>query len=147
MDIQAIMSRLPHRFPMLLVDRIVDLRPNEGGIGIKNVSANEPFFQGHFPEKMVFPGVLTIEAMAQTAAVVASISLGEIAEGRLVYFMSIDKAKFRRQVVPGDVLELHVNVVRARRAVWRFACEAKVDGNAVAEAELTAMIGEAKEDL
>lgn len=139
-EIARIMDMIPHRYPMLLVDRVINLRPGECAVGIKNVSINEPFFQGHFPSKPVMPGVLLVEAMAQTAAVVVVSGLGERAEGTLVYFMSIDGARFRKPVTPGDQVELHVEKIQCRRNVWKFRGEAKVDDVLVADATFTAMI-------
>ena len=137
-----IMEVIPHRYPMLLVDRLQDIVPGESATGIKNVTMNEPFFQGHFPQKPVMPGVLIVEAMAQTAAALVMLSLGEEAEGKLVYFMSIEGAKFRKPVVPGDRLELHVSKEQNRRSVWKFKGIGKVAGQVVAEATYTAMIAE-----
>ena len=139
-DINAIMRMIPHRYPFLLIDKVVDVVVNERAVGIKNVSIAEPHFQGHFPKRPVMPGVLIIEAMAQTAAVLVVKSLGPDSEGKLVYFMSVDKARFRRPVVPGDTLHVHVDKERMRGNVWRFAGEAKVDGKLVAEAVFSAMI-------
>jgi 3-hydroxyacyl-[acyl-carrier-protein] dehydratase len=139
-DIQRIMEMIPHRYPFLMVDRVVDVRLNESAVGIKNVTVNDNFFQGHFPQRPVMPGVLIIEAMAQTAAVLVVSTLGPDAEGKLVYFMSVDNARFRRPVVPGDRLELHVFKERSRANVWRFRAEARVDGTLVAEATYAAMI-------
>jgi 3-hydroxyacyl-[acyl-carrier-protein] dehydratase len=139
-DIQRITAMIPHRYPFLLVDRLVDVVAGERAIGIKNVTANEPFFQGHFPERPVMPGVLIIEAMAQTAAVIVVASLGKSAEGKLVYFMSIDSARFRKPVGPGDQLKLHCRKERQRGNVWKFSGEAQVDGVVVADATYTAMI-------
>ena len=138
--LERILEMLPHRYPMLLVDRVDGLVPGEKGTGLKNVTINEPFFQGHFPGAPVMPGVLIIEAMAQTAAVVMMAKLGHEAEGRAVYFMAIDGAKFRRQVVPGDVLRLEVEVTQARRNVAKFGAKALVGDDLAAEATLTAMI-------
>ncbi|MBE9606307.1 3-hydroxyacyl-ACP dehydratase FabZ [Acetobacteraceae bacterium H6797] len=140
MDIGAIMAAIPHRFPFLLVDRIVDVVLGESCVGIKNVTINENFFQGHFPAHPVMPGVLIIEAMAQTAGVLVVETLGPDSRGKLVYFMTIDGAKFRRPVVPGDQLRIHVRKERQRGNVWRFIGEAKVDGTTVAEATYAAMI-------
>ncbi len=140
LDTQAILERIPHRYPFLLIDRVRQIVRHERAVGIKNVTVNEPFFPGHFPGHPVMPGVLIIEAMAQTCAVLVVESLGEEAKGRVVYFMSIDGARFRRPVGPGDVLELHVQRERARGKVWRFACEANVAGRRVAEATITAML-------
>jgi len=142
-DIMRIMELLPHRYPFLLVDRIVDIRGDESCIGIKNVTVNEPHFQGHFPNRPIMPGVLIIEGMAQTAGAMCVIHLGPQAKAQLVYFMSIDNTHFRRPVHPGDRLEYHVKKLRNRGKVWKFQCEALVDGERVAEAELTAMIADA----
>jgi 3-hydroxyacyl-[acyl-carrier-protein] dehydratase len=139
-DIQQVMAAIPHRYPFLLVDRVADIRPDHSAIGIKNVSINESFFQGHFPQEPVMPGVLLIEAMAQTAAVLVVATLGEAFKGKLVYFMSIEGAKFRRPVVPGDQVHIHVNKAQRRMNVWKFTGEAKVDGTTVAEATYAAMI-------
>jgi len=143
-DVQGIMELIPHRYPMLLIDRVIDVKLDESATGIKNVTINEYFFQGHFPAKAVMPGVLIIESMAQTSAVLAAKTMGDDAKGKLVYFMSIESAKFRKPVVPGDVLYLHVAKLRGgNRRVWKLTGEAKVDGVKVAEAELTAMIADA----
>lgn len=140
-DILEIKRLIPHRYPFLLIDRVTDLYPSRSAVGIKNVTANEPFFEGHFPSRPVMPGVLIIEAMAQTAAVlvVKALDVGEDHK-LLVYFMSIDKARFRQPVTPGDRLELHVAVDRGRGKVWRFTGEGKVNGVICAEAEFMAMI-------
>ena len=139
-EIDRIKEMIPHRYPMLMIDRIVDVIPNVRATGIKNVTINEPFFQGHFPSFPVMPGVLIIEAMAQTAAVLVVGSLGPDKEGRLVYFMSIDSARFRKPVVPGNTIHIHVEKQRNRGNVWKFKGEAKVDGVLVAEATYAAMI-------
>jgi 3-hydroxyacyl-[acyl-carrier-protein] dehydratase len=139
-DIQRIMQMIPHRYPFLMVDKVIDVVPAEGATGVKNVTASEPHFQGHFPEKPIMPGVLIIESMAQTAAVVVVETLGPKAEGKLVYFMSVDSARFRRPVVPGDTLMVHVKKERSRGNVWRFNGEAKVNGQLMAEATFSAMI-------
>ena len=142
-DIQRIVAMIPHRYPFLMIDRVVDVVPNESAVGIKNVSINEPHFQGHFPQRPVMPGVLIIEAMAQTAAVLVVQTLGREAEGRLVYFMSVDSARFRRPVVPGDTLRVHVAKQRNRLSVWKFVGKAHVDGHLVAEATYAAMLMDA----
>lgn len=139
-DIERIMQMIPHRYPFLLVDRVRDVKVNESAIGIKNVTVNDNFFQGHFPQRPVMPGVLIIEAMAQTAAVLVVSTLGPDSEGKLVYFMSVEGARFRRPVVPGDQLELHVTKERSRGNVWKFRAEGRVDGTLVAEATYAAMI-------
>ncbi len=139
-DVMRIMQLIPHRYPFLLIDRIVDAVPFTSATGIKNVSINEPHFQGHFPQRPVMPGVLIIEAMAQTAGALVVHSLGQEAEGKLVYFMTIDNARFRRPVVPGDQLHIHVVKERSRGNVWKFTGEAKVGGTLVAEATYSAMI-------
>jgi 3-hydroxyacyl-[acyl-carrier-protein] dehydratase len=140
LDIARIMHAIPHRYPFLLVDRVVDMVKNRSATGIKNVSINENYFQGHFPQHPVMPGVLIIECMAQTAAVLVVETLGPSAAGKLVYFMSIDGAKFRKPVVPGDQMRVHVLKERQRGNIWRFAAEAMVDGRVVAEATYSAMI-------
>jgi len=140
LDIGRIMHAIPHRYPFLLIDRVVDMVAGESAVGIKNVTVNENFFQGHFPGHPVMPGVLIIEAMAQTAAVLVVETLGPEARGRVVYFMSIDSAKFRRPVVPGDQLRIHIAKSQQRGMVWKFDAQAKVDGVVVAEATYTAMI-------
>ncbi len=139
-DIAQIMRAIPHRYPFLLVDRVVEVVKNVSAIGIKNVSINENFFQGHFPEHPVMPGVLIIESMAQTAAVLVVETLGPEARGKLVYFMTVDSAKFRRPVVPGDQMRVHVFKEKQRGNIWKFRAEAKVDGKVVAEAIYAAMI-------
>lgn len=140
LDIARIMEAIPHRFPFLLVDRVVDLVPGESAVGIKNVTVNEAHFAGHFPRHPVMPGVLIVESMAQTAAVLVVETLGEDAKGKLVYFMSVEGAKFRRPVVPGDQMRVHVAKERRRGTIWKFAAVARVDGAPVAEATYTAMI-------
>lgn len=139
-DIMQIMAAIPHRYPFLLIDRMVDIHLGQSAVGIKNVTINEPFFTGHFPAQPVMPGVLIIEAMAQTAATLVVMTLGEAFKGKLVYFMTIDNAKFRRPVGPGDQLRIHVEKERARANVWRFKGIAQVDGVSVAEATFSAMI-------
>ncbi|HTC10217.1 MAG TPA: 3-hydroxyacyl-ACP dehydratase FabZ [Acetobacteraceae bacterium] len=139
-DIARILRAIPHRYPFLMIDRVVDLVTNQSAIGVKNVSVNESFFQGHFPNHPVMPGVLIIEAMAQTAAILVVETLGPDAAGRVVYFMSVEGAKFRRPVVPGDQLRIHCVKQRHRGNVWKFTASAKVDGVEVAEATYAAMI-------
>jgi 3-hydroxyacyl-[acyl-carrier-protein] dehydratase len=139
-DINRIIEMIPHRYPFLMVDKVVDVVPNESAVGIKNVTINEPFFQGHFPSRPVMPGVLIIEAMAQTAAVLVVETLGASAEGKLVYFMSVENARFRKPVGPGDQIHIHVVKERSRGNVWKFQADAKVDGVLVAEATYAAMI-------
>jgi 3-hydroxyacyl-[acyl-carrier-protein] dehydratase len=144
MEIEELMQLLPHRYPFLLVDRIIDIDGDDAAVGIKNVTVNEPHFQGHFPGHPVMPGVLIVEAMAQTAGAIC-IRHVALEEPPLVYFMTIDNAKFRRPVVPGDRLELHVRKLKRRGTLWRFACEAIVDGTRVAEAEISAVLKAANE--
>jgi 3-hydroxyacyl-[acyl-carrier-protein] dehydratase len=139
-DIARIMRAIPHRYPFLMIDRVVDMVRNESAIGVKNVSVNEQFFEGHFPGHPVMPGVLIIESMAQTAAVLVVETLGPEWAGRVVYFMSVESAKFRRPVVPGDQLRIHCIKERNRGNVWKFHAVAKVDEVAVAEATYSAMI-------
>ncbi len=139
-DVARVMQLLPHRYPFLLVDRIKDMVRDESAVGLKNVTINEPFFQGHFPKYPVMPGVLIIEALAQTAGALCVHNAGVTDIPQIVYFMAIDKAKFRKPVVPGDQLHLHVRKLRSRGPVWRFYCEAKVNDQLVAEAEISAMI-------
>lgn len=139
-DINRIMEMIPHRYPFLMVDKVVDIVVNESAVGIKNVTINEPFFQGHFPQRPVMPGVLIIEAMAQTAAVLVVSTLGPASEGKLVYFMSVDEARFRKPVGPGDQLHVHVTKQRSRGNVWKFRAEAKVNDTLMAEAVYAAMI-------
>lgn len=144
LDIARIVQCIPHRFPFLLIDRVVEVERNVGAVGIKNVSINEHFFAGHFPGHPVMPGVLIIESMAQTAAVLVVETLGPGSEGKLVYFMMIEGAKFRRPVYPGDQMRIHVRKERNRGSVWKFTAEAKVDGLVVAEATFGAMIRDAR---
>jgi 3-hydroxyacyl-[acyl-carrier-protein] dehydratase len=139
-EIAQIMHAIPHRYPFLLVDRVVELVKNQSCVGIKNVTINENFFQGHFPTMPVMPGVLIIECMAQTAAVLVVETLGPDWAGKLVYFMTVDSAKFRKPVVPGDQMRVHVTKERQRGNIWKFSAEAKVDGKVVAEATYAAMI-------
>jgi 3-hydroxyacyl-[acyl-carrier-protein] dehydratase len=139
-DIKRIMEMIPHRYPILLVDRILEINPGQSAVALKNVTMNEPHFQGHFPGVPVMPGVLIIEAMAQTAAIVVVESMGKAAEGRIVYFMTIDNARFRKPVVPGDALHIHVEKTQARTNVWKFKGVARVGDKVCAEATFSAMI-------
>lgn len=139
MNIQEIQKILPHRFPFLLVDRVLDLEPKVRATGLKNVTINEAFFQGHFPDYPIMPGVLIVEAMAQLAGILAFYSG---ANGNSVYFMSIEKAKFRKPVVPGDQLRFETSILQNRNNVWKFTGKAFVDDNLVAEADFTAMVSE-----
>ncbi|MFL6760543.1 3-hydroxyacyl-ACP dehydratase FabZ [Sphingomonas sp.] len=142
LDIKRVMAALPHRYPMLLVDRIESLDPDKGIVAIKAVTINEPFFQGHFPARPIMPGVLIIEALAQAAGVLAVEALGLAGSGKLVYFMAIEGAKFRQPVEPGVLLKLEVEFVQKRSSVCKFAGRASVDGNLAAEASFTAMIAD-----
>ena len=146
-DIDLIQRIIPHRYPFLLVDKVIDINGTETAIGVKNVTFNEPHFQGHFPGASIMPGVTILEAMAQTAAVMLGTSLGLAGKNLLVYFMAIDKCKFRRKVVPGDVLKLSLKRLRGKPGgkVWRFSGTASVEGDMVAEAEFTAMMDMQKE--
>ena len=139
-NIEKIVNMIPHRYPMLLIDKVEDLVLGESATGIKNVTANENFFTGHFPSKMVMPGVLMIESMAQTCAVLVIETLGKTAEGSLVYFMSVDGAKFRKPVIPGDQLKFHVEKIKNRAKVWKFQCKGYVEDELVSEAVISAMI-------
>ena len=143
LDILRIQQMIPHRYPFLMIDKVVDIVPNQSAVGIKNVSINEPYFAGHFPQRPVMPGVLIIEAMAQTAAVLVVQTLGRDSEGKLVYFMSVENARFRRPVLPGDTLRVHVRKQRNRGSVWKFEGEAMVEGHLCAEATYTAMLMDA----
>tara|TARA_Y100000588_G_scaffold248827_1_gene263333 strand:+ start:207 stop:674 length:468 start_codon:yes stop_codon:yes gene_type:complete len=140
LGIERILELLPHRYPFLMIDRMIDILEGESATGIKNVTANEPCFQGHFPDKPIFPGVLIIEAMAQTSAALVVNTLGKDSEGKLVYFMSVENARFRKPVTPGDQLYIHVFKHSRRGNVWKFNSQAKVEGVVVAEARYTAMI-------
>jgi 3-hydroxyacyl-[acyl-carrier-protein] dehydratase len=140
LDIVGIMELIPHRYPMILVDRVVDIVQGESCTGIKNVTINEGFFQGHFPRRPVMPGVMIVESMAQTAAILVVKTLGEDAKGKLVYFMTVDNARFRRPVVPGDSMRVHVKRLQQRRNVWKFSGKVMVEDVLVAEAEFAAMI-------
>ncbi len=139
-DIQRIMEMIPHRYPFLLVDRLLEFKAGEYALGLKNVSMNEPHFMGHFPGFPVMPGVLIVESMAQTAAILVVKTLGKESEGKLVYFMTIDEARFRKPVTPGDALHIHVTKVQNRSNVWKFRGEAKVGDTLCAEATFSAMI-------
>jgi 3-hydroxyacyl-[acyl-carrier-protein] dehydratase len=137
-DIIEIMKLLPHRYPFLMVDRIIEIDGDDSAIGIKNVTANEPQFTGHFPDSPIMPGVLLVEGMAQTAGAICARKDGT--SGNLVYFMTIDNARFRKPVIPGDRVEFHVKMLKQRGNIWKFHCDAKVDGNLAAEADIGAMI-------
>ncbi|MEP0707277.1 MAG: 3-hydroxyacyl-ACP dehydratase FabZ [Parvibaculum sp.] len=139
-DINRVLELLPHRYPMLMIDRIIEMKGDESAIGIKNVTNNEPFFQGHFPGHPVMPGVLIVEAMAQTAGALVINSLGTSGSNQLVYFMTVDRARFRKPVLPGDVLHVHVTKLQSRGTVWKYHGEGRVDGKLVAECDLGAMI-------
>ena len=139
-DIAQILKMLPHRYPFLMIDRVINIRGDESGIGIKNVTVNEPHFQGHFPGNPVFPGVLMIEGMAQTAGVMCIVSIGRTAKN--VFFLTIDKAKFRKPVLPGDTVEYHMTKIAKRKSMWWFRGVAKVAGQTVAEAELGALLSD-----
>lgn len=139
-DVARIMRMIPHRYPFLLVDKVEEMRKGDSCIGIKNVTSNEPHFPGHFPGEPIMPGVLIVEALAQTAAVLVVDTLGMEGQDLLVYFMTIDKCRFRQRVLPGDRLELHVRILRGHGRIWKFWGEGKVGGKVVAEAEYSAMI-------
>ena len=146
-DIQLIQRILPHRYPFLLVDKVVDIDGTTSARGIKNVTMNEPHFQGHFPGTPIMPGVTIVEAMAQTAAVLVGVTLDLADKNMLIYFMGIDKCKFRRKVVPGDVLEMQLTTLRGKPGgkVWKFGGVASVEGEMAAEAEFTAMMDLSKD--
>ncbi|MGH7002464.1 MAG: 3-hydroxyacyl-ACP dehydratase FabZ [Alphaproteobacteria bacterium] len=139
-DIARVMALLPHRYPFLMVDRMVEMVPGERAVGLKNVTVNEPHFQGHFPGEPIMPGVLLIEAMAQTAGALVVDTLGEAMQGKLVYFMSIEDARFRYPVRPGDQVMIHVEKVHARKLAWKFRGECRVEARVVADAVFSAMI-------
>jgi len=141
-DIREILRLLPHRYPFVMIDRIVDIQGEDHGIGIKNVTMNEPQFQGHFPDNPVMPGVLLIEGMAQTAGVLCLRRMSLSEQRRAMYFLTIDKAKFRKPAVPGDTIEYHVNKIAHRRNMWWYRAEAKVGDTLIAEAEVGAIITE-----
>ena len=141
LDIHGIYELLPHRFPFLMVDRIIDIDADNSAIGIKNVTINEPYFAGHFPDKPIMPGVLLIEGMAQTAGAICILTRGKDSP-KVVYFMTIDQAKFRRPVYPGDTVEYHVKKIRNRSNIWKFSAEAIVGGNKVAQATISALIAD-----
>jgi 3-hydroxyacyl-[acyl-carrier-protein] dehydratase len=143
-DVMGIQELIPHRYPFLMIDKVVNVVEGQSIVGIKNVTINEPFFPGHFPSHPVMPGVLIVEAMAQTAAVLVMHTLGSTAHGKVVYFMSVEGSKFRKPVVPGDTIHLHCEAQKSRGNVWRFSGIAKVDGVKVAEAVYTAMIVDEK---
>ncbi|MEM8771751.1 MAG: 3-hydroxyacyl-ACP dehydratase FabZ [Pseudomonadota bacterium] len=142
LNVEELQQLLPHRYPILMIDRLVDIRPGEGAVGVKNVSFSDQIFQGHFPQKAVMPGVLIIEAMAQAAAAYTSYTEGLDVEGKIVLFMGVDKARFRKPVVPGDQLRIHVSTIQRRPPVWRFSGEAEVDGKRVADAQFSAMLAQ-----
>lgn len=139
-DIERIMQMIPHRYPMLMIDKVINVVPDQSATGVKNVTINEPFFTGHFPQRPVMPGVLIVEAMAQTAAVLVVRTMGPASEGKLVYFMTVDEARFRKPVTPGDQLHINIKKERSRGNVWRFSAEAKVGDTLCAEATYSAMI-------
>jgi len=143
-EIKEIMAMLPHAYPFLLVDRIVEIEPGKRAVGIKNVTYNEPFFPGHFPGRPIMPGVLIVEAMAQTAGVLVFNSLPEEERKKLVFFLGMDNVRFRKPVIPGDQLRMELEITRHRQSIWGFKGRALVDGNVVAEGDLLAMIGEEK---
>ena len=139
-EVDDVLRMIPHRYPFLMIDKVINIISGESATGVKAVTVAEPHFQGHFPSRPIMPGVLIIEAMAQTSAVLVIQSLGGQSDGKLVYFMSIDNARFRKPVMPGDTLKIHVRKERSRGAVWKFSSEAEVDGQTVAEATYSAMI-------
>ena len=146
LNVMQIMKMIPHRYPILLVDRLVDFVVGESAVGLKNVTMNEPHFNGHFPGMPVMPGVLIVEAMAQTSAILVVKTLGEEAAGKIVYFMTIDDARFRKPVVPGDSLYIHVEKIKQRGPVWKFKGVAKVGDTVCAEATFSAMLTDQKSE-
>ncbi len=142
LEVDELMQLLPHRYPMLMIDRLVEIKPGDSAIGIKSVSYGEPFFQGHFPQKPVMPGVMIVEAMAQVAAAFTGYTEGLDTEGKIVLFMGVDKARFRKPVVPGDQLRIKVGTLHRRPPVWKFVGDASVDGKRVAEAQFSAMLAQ-----
>ena len=140
LEVEELMQLLPHRYPFLLIDRLVDIKPNVGAVGIKNVSYGEPFFQGHFPQKPVMPGVLIVEAMAQASAAYVAYTEELDVEGKIILFMGVDRARFRKPVIPGDQLRIAVRTAHRRAPVWRFEGVATVDGVKVADAKYSAML-------
>lgn len=138
-DLAMIKRMIPHRYPFLMIDRVVDLKKGERAVGVKNVTVNEPQFDGHFPDEPIMPGVLVLEAMAQTAAVLVNFTLDMIDKQLGIYLLTMDGSRFRKKVVPGDVLELHMRVLRGRGKIWKFSGEAIVAGTTVAESEITAL--------
>lgn len=142
LEVDELMQILPHRFPMLMIDRLIDIKPGDSAVAVKNVSYNEQFFQGHFPQKPIMPGVLMIEAMAQAAAAFTSYTENLDSEGKIVLFIGVDKARFRKPVIPGDQLLIKVRTAQRRPPVWRFEGEATVAGKVVAEATFAAMLAQ-----
>jgi 3-hydroxyacyl-[acyl-carrier-protein] dehydratase len=143
-NIDEIIEMIPHRYPFLLIDKILDYKPGESALGIKNVTMNEPQFTGHFPGRPIMPGVLIIESMAQTSAVLVLKTLQDRGEGKLVYFMSIEEAKFRRTITPGDVMYIYVEKLQNRANVWKFSSRIEIEGKLAAEAIFSAMIMDKK---
>jgi 3-hydroxyacyl-[acyl-carrier-protein] dehydratase len=141
-NIKQIMDMIPHRYPILLVDRLIEFEAGVRAVGLKNVTMNEPHFMGHFPGEPIMPGVLIVEAMAQTAALMVVKTLGDAAQDKLVYFMTIDNTKFRRMVTPGDTLHIHVETIQNRGPVWKFSGKAMVDGVVCAQSVFSAMIAD-----
>lgn len=146
-NIEQIMKIIPHRYPFLLIDKMIEMNHDQGAVAVKNVTINEDFFNGHFPGKPIMPGVLIIEAMAQASAVFVILSMKVATEGKLVYFMSIDEAHFRKPVIPGDSLYLHIEKRRSRGNVWKMKGEARVNGVRVADAIFSAMVVDAEDHI